>query len=290
MLELAQLNLNAPTEVKLGYGGDTLNTAIYLAKFGIDVEYVTALGDDPYSDWMISQWQQRNVSTTRVRRFSQQLPGLYAIDVDNSGERNFFYWRQQSAAKLLFDKIDVNKIIDWFDSADLIYFSGITLSIYDNSSRVKLLKAIHSLRKKGKIIAFDPNFRPALWNSDDEAKDVFSLFLKEVDIALPTFDDEQALYKDNSVLDTINRFKRSGVAEIVVKDGVKGCTIHFKNKEQSVSVPDSVDPVDTTAAGDSFNAAYIAARIHKSSCRQAALEGHRLAGKVIQHRGAIVDL
>src|ERR1700752_2309842 len=86
-----------------GFGGDTLNTAVYLARLGVAVDYVTALGDDPLSDEMVAAWRAERVGTDRVGRMPGRLPGLYLITTDASGQRRFDYWRDSAPARLLFE-------------------------------------------------------------------------------------------------------------------------------------------------------------------------------------------
>ncbi len=86
-----------------GYGGDTLNTAVYLARLGVGVDYITALGDDSLSDEMIAGWAAEGVGTRRVARLPGKLPGLYMIQTDDKGERRFFHWRDSAAARSLMD-------------------------------------------------------------------------------------------------------------------------------------------------------------------------------------------
>ena len=82
MLELSGA---AHGRMTLSFGGDTLNTAVYLARLGRSVDYLTALGDDPYSDWMINEWQAEGVGTNSVLRVPTLLPGFYAIRTDARG-------------------------------------------------------------------------------------------------------------------------------------------------------------------------------------------------------------
>ena len=77
----------------LSFGGDTLNTAIYLARLGIDVDYVSAVGDDDMSGWMLEQWRAEGVGCDLVNRIENTVPGLYLIQIDEQGERSFRYWR-----------------------------------------------------------------------------------------------------------------------------------------------------------------------------------------------------
>src|SRR5882724_12528586 len=109
-----------------GYGGDTLNTAVYLARLGVDVDYITALGDDPMSEAMIAGWTAEGVGTRRVIRLAGKLPGLYLIETDDSGERRFFHWRENSAARSLLDLPQSGEMLSSLASYDLIFLSAIT--------------------------------------------------------------------------------------------------------------------------------------------------------------------
>ena len=141
----------------------------------------------------------------------------------------------------------------------------------------------------GAVIAFDGNYRPRGWKGDGErARDVFARFLSEVDWAFPTFDDEQALWGDASPAATAERLHRHGVSDVIVKNGAEGALLSLDGERTNVPVPAAIDPVDTTAAGDSFNAGFIAARLRGTNGEDAALLGHRLAAVVIRNRGAIV--
>ena len=103
MLELTHRDART---LALGFGGDTLNTALYLARTAagreIAVDYVTALGDDPMSESMIAAWQAEGIGTSRVARLPRRLPGLYLIRTNDAGERRFFYWRSEAAVRSLF--------------------------------------------------------------------------------------------------------------------------------------------------------------------------------------------
>ena len=88
-----------------GFGGDTLNTAVYLARLEVKVDYLTALGDDALSDEMMAAWTAEGVGTRRVLRLPGKLPGLYMIQLDAKGERQFFHWRDSAAARRLMDRV-----------------------------------------------------------------------------------------------------------------------------------------------------------------------------------------
>src|ERR1700693_3566247 len=76
-----------------GFGGDTLNTALYLSRLGVDTSYVTALGDDALSEAMLVAWRAEGIATDEVLRLSGRVPGLYMIQRDPHRERSFLSWR-----------------------------------------------------------------------------------------------------------------------------------------------------------------------------------------------------
>lgn len=273
----------------LGYGGDTFNTAVYLARAGVPVAYATALGDDPYSEGVLALAAAEGVGSDLILRAPGRMPGLYLIETDNAGERHFFYWRDTSPARDLFELPTWAVIAESLVSARLIYFSGITLSLYSNVGLGRFLAVLEMAREKGVKVAFDGNYRPRGWKGDlARTRTVFMEALKRVDIALPTFDDEATLWGDASPEATVDRLQAFGIGEIAVKNGANSALVAVQANREWVPVPEVVKPVDTTAAGDSFNAAYLAARLSGEAPANAVAVAHKLAGQKIRHRGAIM--
>lgn len=274
----------------IGFGGDTFNTAAYLARQGIDVDYATALGDDPWSDEMLALFQAERVGTGRVVRLAGRLPGLYTIRTGPGGERRFHYWRDRAPARELFTHPAARGVVEALPEYDLLYFSGISLSLYGEEGRAALGRMLDAARAGRGTIAFDGNYRPAGWASTDQARAAVLAILGKVCVAMPTFEDEQALWGDASPGETAARLLALGVGEVVVKDGPRGALVASKARPDPVSVPvpDPVEAIDTTAAGDSFNAGYLAGRLGGLGPEDAAVRGHRLAGAVVKIRGALI--
>src|SRR5437762_5267582 len=270
-------------------GGDTFNASVYLARAGIDVAFASALGDDRYSDAILAQAAAEGVACDLVLRVGGRLPGLYMIDTDAAGQRQFHYWRGEAPARDLFGMADWGRVAESLLKARLVYFSGITLSLYSNNGLGRFLAVVELARKQGVKVAFDGNFRPRGWKGDlTRTRTVFIEALKRCDVALPTFDDEAVLWGDPSPEATVERLQAFGIAEIVVKNGPNSALIAAGARQQFVPVPEVVVPIDTTAAGDSFNAAYLAARLSGQAPAEAATAAHRLAAQNSLHRGAIM--
>ncbi|WP_186170968.1 sugar kinase [Vibrio chagasii] len=293
------------------FGGDTLNAAVYLSRGceanlnqdDIKVSYVTALGADPISKGMLERWQQEGVSTDLVLQDSQRTPGLYLIQLDDAGERTFLYWRNQSAARYLLQHPDFNQIKQALRNVDMVFLSGITLAILPEQDRIELLNILVELKTQGVEIAFDSNFRPALWPQDENqtVKNSYQAMYTLTDLALVTFDDEQLIWGDSSPEQTIERLTTLGVKRCIVKLGADGCLIQDAKIQGDInpdsgtaSAPRAVPTlpvehvVDTTSAGDSFNGGFLSAYLAGEDLTKSCQRGNAMAGVVIQHRGAII--
>lgn len=293
MIELSEKGEN----IKRGFGGDTLNTAVYLARqvdaTQLSVDYVTALGSDSFSDQMIAAWQQEQVNTRLIQRLENKMPGLYFIETDAQGERTFWYWRSDAAARYWLDAPESDAICQQLAQFDYLYLSGISLAILSAASREKLLQLLKSCRANGGKVIFDNNYRPRLWSGKQEAQQAYTAMLSCTDIAFLTLDDEHLLWGQQPLEAVIARTRAAGVQEIVIKRGAESCLI-ASGDDALIEVPANALPaekvIDTTAAGDSFSAGYLARRLSGGSPQEAAQRGHLTASTVIQHRGAIIPL
>ncbi len=275
-----------------GFGGDTLNTAIYLARCAgtaIDVHYVTALGDDPYSDEMLAAWQAEGLFTDCVERLPGGVPGLYLIRTDAAGERSFYYWREQAPARKLFQTPGANTLEQQLGAFDWLYFSAITLAVLEPAGRRQLLDFLGAFRSAGGKVAFDSNYRPRLWPADDAADWVTRAY-RNCDLAMPSIDDESALWRDADPASVLARLSELGCAEIVLKRGGDSCLVSLAGARHEYPVAPPERVIDTTAAGDSFNAGYLAARLQGGTVEASVGAGQRVARQVIGQRGAVVPI
>jgi len=287
MLELAARADGSPDGWQLGFAGDTFNTTLYLARLQVPVAYLTALGCDPFSQDMRSAWAREGIDTSLVLTHASRLPGLYAIRNDADGERHFHYWRERSAARALFTLPGIDAALARAREAKWFYLSGITLAIFTPPERARLIATAAAVRAAGGQVVFDPNYRRALWDDPQRARDAFASLASHVSLALPTHADEALLFEDTDPEQTAARWREAGAAEVVVKCGAQGCLVAASTGTARIAAA-TVTAVDTTGAGDAFNAAYLAGRIAGLPPATAARGANRLAGEVIQHRGAIL--
>ncbi|QIL90376.1 sugar kinase [Microbulbifer sp. SH-1] len=271
------------------YAGDTYNTAVYIARGGVEVSYVTMLGEDPYSEEVLTRLADEGIDTSAIARLPGRCPGLYMIQNTADGERYFTYWRGEAPARELFaDPARRDALKAHLNQMDCLYLSGITLAIMNPEARAELLAFLKEYRANGGRVAFDSNYRPRLWASAEAARTVVAEFLQQADMALLTFEDEQALWGDERPGSCLKRNSDFGVAELVIKRGAEPVLLQVDGVLTAIDVPPVSSVVDTTGAGDSFNAGYLAARLQGASPQQSIAAGNRCAARVIGHRGAII--
>lgn len=293
MVELSPAPGNTPGNretMALSYAGDTYNTSVYMARLGLQTDYVTNLGDDPYSAQILQRMADENIGTGMINQLPGRSPGLYIIRNTPDGEREFFYWRKEAPARELFSTTaTTQQLIQQLKVCNCVYLSGITLAIIGEQSRVNLLHALQTLRGQGVMIAFDSNFRPRLWQNREEAQQAMLAILQHTDIALLTLDDEKLLWGDDSIQGCVTRYKHTGISELILKRGADETVIFNGPEEIRVAVPPVQNIIDTTGAGDTFNAGYLAARLNGASPLDAAKQGTRCAGIIIRYRGGVID-
>ena len=318
MLELSREGENW----QLGYGGDTLNMAIHMARAGHDAAYLTAIGRDAMSADLKDEWAAEGLDTSLVLEHPARSTGLYAISTDDKGERSFTYWRDTSAAREMFALPGMANALKLAEQADLLAFSLITLAILPQAARDALLALCQRVRARGGKVAFDGNYRPRLWASVEEARAARDAAIACADIGLPTLEDELLMQSSPSLLGegdhaqhgggvpsqvraeagpppsrashappprsgedlVAQHWQNLGCSETIVKLGARGARLPGGTV---IPPPEVLQPVDTSGAGDAMGGGYLSARMNGASVEDAVMAGHRLAGWCVMRRGAI---
>ncbi len=291
MIELQEIETGA---VQQTFGGDTLNTAIYMARLGLSlpvlVDYVTAVGTDSFSDAMIAFWKKELVGSTMVQRICEKRPGLYYIQLDENGERFFHYWRGESAARQCFDCPGSELVLSRLSSYDGIYLSGISLAILQPVSLKKLFDRLREVQAQGTAIFFDCNYRPHLWQSLKAAIDTYNQIFSLSHTVLLNMEEGEYLLNQTTDTGIHQALRNAGVHESVIRNGSSPCSVSHNNITEHIPAEKVKHVVDTTAAGDSFSAAYLLARRFGHTAHDSTMFAHRMAAYVIGHKGAIAPI
>ena len=266
-----------------GIGGDTLNTAVNLARLGANVAFASAVGQDIFSDTLRAAIAAEGIETALLASDPARQCGIYFIATDESGERSFTYWRSQSAARRLVETIGTARLAEAAAAVDLVHLSLITLAVISEDHRQSLLDLVTRAKGAGTKVSFDSNYRPALWESPETAAHWSGAFAAIADFGLPTFEDEVALGTGASATDVSAAWEARGCGEVVVKLGGEGCLL----PDGRICAAERVNAVDTSGAGDSFDAAYLHCRLSGQSPERAARRANRLAGWVVGRKGAL---
>lgn len=279
-----------PKYLEQSFAGDVLNTAVYLKRTFSDFNtyFITAIGGDKLSADMCDFFEQEQINTEFVFRSSQKNAGLYAIDTDEFGERNFTYWRENSAARSIMSFIN-NQLLESISAGDIFFFSGISLAVIMPDDRPKFWLFIEKLKALGAKLVFDPNYRARMWANPAQAKEQFELAFTYADIALPGVDDFEQLYGLNTSDAVYDFCKPYNFDELIIKNGEAGIFCHVEEQTYHFPITPVNNVVDSTSAGDSFNGVYLGARATGYSINDAVKLASKAAAFVIQHRGAIVE-
>ncbi|WP_198666137.1 sugar kinase [Tropicimonas sp. IMCC34043] len=288
---MVELRLDAGGQsAQIGFAGDTLNTAIYLRRGlpeGFDVQFVSAVGLDAFSERMLAAVAAEGVGTEHIAQHPSRTVGLYAISTDAAGERSFAYWRDNSAARTLFSDPEGPEFAA-LAGHDLVYYSAITLAILAPEARSRFMDWIAGFRAAGGQVAFDSNYRPRLWPDRATAQTAVAAAWRACDVAFPSVDDEIALFGDQSAEDVLARIEGYGPTCGALKRGGEGPLPIGSRLDALPDFPRVERVIDTTAAGDSFVAGFLSVHARGGSLADALRAGHDYAACVITHPGAIV--
>ena len=287
MLELRKASDGGVTSA---FAGDTYNSAVYAKRFSPDIKvgFLTALGLDPFSADMLKTWQQEQIDTSLVATSQTRNLGIYSVSTDEQGERSFAYWRKESAATDFMQLIEETHVVG--ANYDCIYFSGITLAILSDKDKHKLMDLIERCAHEGAKIAFDPNYRPAMWQNPSHARSWFETAYSLTDIAFPGLDDHNALYGHEQKQDIHDFLNGFDISLQIIKCQDKG-VFAFSHRDLVHHEPFKPAPVqvDSTAAGDSFSGTFLSSMLSGKNIKNAVLDACEIASLVVQHPGAVID-
>ena len=277
-----------PHQFNRNAGGDTLTSAIYLARLcgGAQVGYLSRLGDDAMSLFIRDFIAVEGLVDLSATESGGRL-GLSMISTDATGERSFTYWRDQSPARRLFQSAEEIAILD---QSDVIVLSGITLAVLYPEGRAALVAALRRRAAEGALIVLDTNYRARLWPDATSAAAAISEVAAIAGLVLPSMDDMAACFGTPTPAAAMALLQNLTSAEVVLTTG--GDEVLYCAKGDScvttLPLPPKRAARDTTGAGDSFNAGWLHARANGATVADAVALAAALAAEVVCHPGAVI--
>ena len=286
---MAEIRPDPEAGFRVAFAGDSFNAAVYCARElgpSARIGYCTRVGSDPLSGGFLDAAAAEGIDLSHVGVDGERSIGIYAVATDEAGERSFHYWRGESAARRLFATGETPESLP---AARIVYLSGITLAIMQPEARARLVGHLRGLRGRGAChVAFDSNYRPRLWENAAAARASIGEMWRVADIALPSADDEIALFGDADEEAVIARFAAASWRGCAVKRGAAGPVSPLLARDAHPQFAPARDVVDTTAAGDSFNGGYLAALLRGEDEARCLRAGHEIAARVVGAPGALI--
>ncbi len=273
----------------LSFAGDAFNTAVLLSRLGVETSFYSNLGNDDKSRSILEMMEDEGIDSSFVKLFPGRVPGLYLIKNAENGERSFSYWRGESPAREMFSSPEeIDTLLPKLARFKIIYLTGITLAIIDEEARHRLFELLAECRKAGATIIMDSNYRPNLWKNKQSAKNTLAALAGVCDVSLVSLEDEKELWGVEVVAGKVlDRYHQAGVKEVVVKSKDKPVVVSDGTTSHEVSVKPVIEVVDSTGAGDAFNAGYTLARIKQMDLISSVNLGCASAAVLLAFRGAL---
>jgi 2-dehydro-3-deoxygluconokinase len=268
-----------------GWGGDTSNLVIAAARLGARCGYISRVGEDEFGESFLSLWSREGIDTSAVTVDPEGFTGVYFVTIDSQGEREFTYYRRESAASRLRPD-DVHA--DHLDRGRIFHVSGITHAI-STSARRATDHALALADRSGMIVSYDANIRPALRPVPD-LLDVFERSLPLVDVLFLSEQDAQLLYPDQDLDTILSTILTHGPEVVALTRGPRGCLVATQVGAFHDLPAHAVEPVDTTGAGDAWAGAFLVEWLNGASPEEAARFANVVAALASCGLGAVPAL
>lgn len=282
---MVEFHAEAPGLYRQGFAGDVVNTAIHASRLGVRSALVSRIGADIFAGPLRSAWEAEGLDLSHAPTVAGEN-GIYVITTDAGGERSFTYRRAGSAASQL-SPGDLDAA--WLAQADMVLTSGICQAISDTAQA--LVAAIVALPGLTGRLAHDPNHRPTLWarrGGVSTARAALTEVQGKVAWLLPSWPADAVLLPDApaSPAEAAKAFAARG-ADVALKMGEDGVLILQAGRLSRVPPVKVTQVIDSTGAGDAWNAAFLVGVIRGQPAVEAASAANAYAATVLGHRGAI---
>lgn len=257
------------------FGGAPANTAVGLGKLQIPVSFVGKVGDDPFGHYLKTTLEKYNVQTNSLILSKKDKTTLAFVSLTKTGERDFTFYR---GAHETIQPEEINL----GDNVFLLHFGSLTQT--NETVRKATKKLIDQAQKKKTILSYDPNLRKALWPDLEEAKQIILDTAKQVNILKINQEEAFFLTGAESLEEAATKLFTENLDALFITLGLEGS--YFRTKQFHDYVPTiKAKVIDTTGAGDAFNAGYIYA-LYENQKNPSQMTKHELITAI--HRSNVI--
>lgn len=267
------------------FGGDTVTTAVAIARLGGRVTYITKVGNDGFSEFILSALQKENVDTSLIKTNEEQN-GMYIVSHTLENKEVLYYKRKTAATKLSIEDLTEEHI----KKLKLVYSTGVVQSL-SASSRELIRESFKIAKENDVTTAYDPNYTSCFMNSSD-TKEYFEEIIDYTDVIFLSLKNDAAkLYEFESIDKVIKYFWDRGVKIVVVKSHIdKGYYTGYNGDISFTEFYNTQKAIDTTASGDVFNGGFLYALTNGYAPADAAKFASVVSGLQTQNYGAIQSI
>lgn len=272
------------------FGGAPMNTLIGAVRLGLAVGAVTVVGDDPFGYFLLKELERNGVDVSRVKvKRDVRTTLAFVVNDPETGERMFIFYRSPWVKRTSVDSLSPEDIdCDYISSAKILHVSGFALSV--NPSRKAILDAAVCAKKRGVKVSFDPTLRLDVWRSEKTIKAVYGKVLRLSDIAMFSREEAEFTFGTSEPERAADKALRYGVEIVGIKLGERGAFVKTKDGRKVYAPAFKVKPVDTTGAGDGWNAGLLLGVIKGWDLEKCVKIANAVGAFVVTKHGAITAL
>ncbi len=272
------------------FGGAPMNTVVGVSRLGVSSGVITAVGDDSFGNFLRKELEKNGVDVSHivVKRGKRTTITFVAND-PATGERSFMFYRKPWIGDTADTSLEVKDIDEsYISSASILHVSGFSLS--QNPCRNSVFKAIDYAKKVGVRVSFDPTLRIDVWDSPSILRKTYDKALKSSDIASFSREEAEFIFQTEDPEEAAHRALKYGIKIVGIKLGDRGAMI-FNKAGEKVKLPAfKVKPVDTTGAGDGWNAGLLVGLIKNWDLKKCITVANAIGALIVTRRGAITAL
>jgi len=272
------------------FGGAPMNTIVGVSRLGLSAGAITAVGDDPFGQFLMRELERNKVDVSQVKvKKGKRTTLAFVANEPVSGERIFFFYRKPWTAETADSALDPNDIDpDYVEKANIVHVSGFALS--QNPCREAIFKAMNCARKAGVRVSFDPTLRVDVWDSVDTLRKTYSRALRLCDIAAFSKEEAEFLFGTSETERAARRALRYDIEIVGIKLGENGSYILSKDGKKVEAPAFKVKAVDTTGAGDGWNAGLLVGLCRRWDLGKCVTVANAIGALVVTRRGAITAM
>lgn len=227
-------------------GGAPANLLAMAAKLGSKTAFIGKVGQDSFGDFLVNSLKAADIDTRGLLRDKKIPTTLAFVHLDSRGERSFSFYRHPGADIMLSEQELPEGLLH---GCRIFHFSGVALT--DEPCRSAALSGAKRAQTAGALVSFDPNYRPLLWQSKEQARQTLFAALECADIVKVSQEELLLLSGCDDPADGAKILLAAGPKAILISCGEQGAFYADSRFVQSAPAL-TVQAVDTTGAGDAF--------------------------------------